>query len=402
MAREDGLLFNTECEQARRFDTPYRCRAMTRQVYTEDELDGEGRAKAYGRFFDTYRSYFPQSSGYTVLFGDLHGHSCLSDGKPTPDEYYRNIRDRAALDFGALTDHHHGGIGGATLYGPKGEALRDAAARWDEPGRFTAFFGYEIDAYPYYNNAVVYHSDLSGEIYRSETDGEISARELKELLARDDRLVIPHDTYQLNSGADFLKMDPSLFTPLIEIYSRGDRAEYFDNPCNLDRGGMVRGGCWQDALRRGAKMGCIAASDDHRGMNGLVTDEYEGPCGCPGITGVLCEENTRGSIFRALKARRCYGFMGGRMWIDLRVNGHPMGEEFTCAGERYIYFNVRADAPVEKVTLVKNCEDALFVRVPEQMLIDRCADGPCDSYYLRVQLRDGRLGWTSPVWVNRE
>ena len=402
MTDSHDSLFSPERKQARRFDTPYRSRLMTDQVYTEDDLPGAERGPAYAKFFRTLRQFYPEPSRYHIYFGDLHGHSCLSDGQPEPDDYYRNIRDQAKLDFAALTDHHHGGIGSPTLYGPKGEALRAAAIRYNDPGRFSTFLGCEVDAYPYYNNMIVYHRDFSGDLYRTAVDGDITARELKALLAREDRLVIPHDTYQLNSGADFLRMDPALFTPLIEIYSRADRAEYFDNPLNLDKGGMCRGGCWQDALRRGAKMGCIAASDDHRLRNGLVSDEYEGPCAYPGITGVLCEENTTESIFRALKARRCYGFMGGRMWIDFRINGHYMGEEFSTGADREIYYNIRADAPVAKVMLVKNCQDYIFTRQAEQMIFDYHAESPCDSYYLRVELEDGRLGWTSPIWINQE
>ena len=74
--------------------------------------------------------------------------------------------------------------------------------------------------------------------------------------------------------------------------------------------------------------------------------------------------------------------------------------QITCAGDRWIYISVRADAPVEKITLVKNCRDYMFIRRPEQLFIDYEKERGCDSYYLRVQLKDGRFGWTSPIWVN--
>ncbi|MCR5042054.1 MAG: DUF3604 domain-containing protein [Clostridia bacterium] len=394
------LPFSPERKQARRFDTPYRSRIMTDQVFTDEDLPEEARKAALRRFGESMEHFYPEKSKYRVFFGELHGHSCLSDGGPSPDDYYRNIRDVAKLDFAALTDHHHGGVGSSTLYGRKGEMLREAAVRRNEPGRFSTLFGYEIDGYPYYNNFIVYHRDHTGGIFREAVDGDITAAELKALLAREDRLVVPHDTYQLGSGADLSRIDPALFTPLIEIYSRDDCAEYFDHPFNHDGGGMVRGCCWQDALRRGAKMGCIAASDDHGLQNGLPFPSGGDPCRYPGITGVLCEENTTQAIFDALKARRCYGFMGGRMGIDFRINGHYMGEEFTSDGDRTICMRVDADAPVKKLTLVKNCEDALFIRKNKAVVLDYSADTPCDSYYLRVELTDGRLGWTSPIWVN--
>lgn len=401
MKASDDTLFSPERRQARRFDTPYRSRVMTDQVFTDDDLPDGERNAARKRFSDTIRRFYPEKNRYNVYFGELHGHSCLSDGRPSPEEYYRNIRDAAKLDFAALTDHHHGGIGGSTIYGWKGEKLREAAVRFNEPGKFSTLFGYEIDGYPYYNNFIVYHRGHTGGIFRERVDGDITAEELRALLERPDRLVVPHDTYQLGSGADLSRIDSSLFTPLIEIYSRDDCAEYFDHPYNHDGGGMVKGCCWQDALRRGARMGCIAASDDHNLMNGLPFPDGGDPCRYPGITGVLCEENTPEAIFDALKARRCYSFMGGRMTIDFRINGRYMGEEFTSDGDRQIYMRVDADENVRKMTLVKNCEDVLFVRSGEQTVYDYCADSPCDSYYLRVELTDGRLGWTSPIWVRQ-
>ena len=45
-----------------------------------------------------------------IFWGDLHGHSNLSDGTGTPEDYYRYARDVAALDVVALTDHDHWGM----------------------------------------------------------------------------------------------------------------------------------------------------------------------------------------------------------------------------------------------------------------------------------------------------
>ena len=402
MADERGAAFSPERRQARRYDTPYRSRRMTDRVYMEDVLEGEERRQAYREFGERLKSFYPEKSRYNIYFGELHGHSCLSDGQPSPDEYFQSIRDRAKLDFAALTDHTHGGIGGATLYGEKGETLREAAIRYNDSGMFSTLFGYEIEAYPYYNNAVVYHRDFTGELFRSAVDGDVTAEELRELLNREDRLLVPHDTYHIEAGADLGRIDPDLFAPLIEIYSREDSAEYFGNPQNRESGGMCRGGCWQDALLRGAKMGCIAASDDHNLTNGLTLDGVEGIGKYPGITGVLCEENTPEAIFRALKARRCYGFTGGRMWIDFRINGRYMGEEIAAEGDREIYFSVRADAPIDRLVLLKNCREYMFTRRSEQMLYDYQAESECDVYYLRVELQDGRVGWTSPIWVHQE
>src|SRR3989339_2261472 len=45
---------------------------------------------------------------YHIYWGDVHGHSSLSDGKGSPDDYFTHARDVARLDFAILTDHDFG------------------------------------------------------------------------------------------------------------------------------------------------------------------------------------------------------------------------------------------------------------------------------------------------------
>ncbi|MBO5060993.1 MAG: DUF3604 domain-containing protein [Clostridia bacterium] len=389
---------NKERKAARRYDTANRCSAFTKRVYSGFAEDKE---KLKAEIFASEKEFYPKKVRYNIYFGELHGHSNMSDGRPSPYEYFKNIRDNAGLDFAALTDHDHGGIGHNELFGEKWEEIKAVVKSFNEPGRFTTILGYERDSYPWYNNLAVYYDSYDGELLRGSNDGEITKQELLHALNRDDLLLVPHDTYSLEAGADFNAIEPELFTGMIEIYSRGDSAEYFGNPQNTSSL-QCEGGFWQDALKRGAKMGCIAASDDHDRENGLVSDRFTGIARYPGITGVLAEENTLSSIFSALKARRCYGFTGGRMWIDFRINGHYMGEEFADSGERSIYFNVKADSELERVTLVKNCRDYMIIKRNEQLIYDYRAEKPTDIYYLRVELKDGRIGWTSPIWINHE
>ena len=62
------------------------------------------------------------------------------------------------------------------------------------------------------------------------------------------------------------------------------------------------------------------------------------------------------------------------------------------------------------MTLVKNCEDMYHMdgnplqdfHVMKEMFMDYKKVQDTDYYYLRVELEDGRFGWTSPIWVNAE
>lgn len=394
---------------AKRYDTPNRSKAFTDIVYdAETRLP---REEAYAGMKAAQRSLDPAAPELIALVGEMHGHTNLSDGRPDIDTYFRNIRDLAKLDFAVLTDHDHGGVGAPELWEgtpSKWDLIRQKAAEYQEDGRFSTLLGYERDSYPFYNNLVLYFRDKTAEMVRGVRDGEFTEEELRNLLARDDVIACPHDTYSLSSNADFLALPKELITPFIEVISRGDAAEYMGNPAWSEKS-CCEGGFWQDALRRGAKMGVIGGSDDHAGMNGRVNEAQPYPDKYPGVTGVWARENTAEAIFEALKAKRTYAFMmgrangamGGRMEIDFRINGHYMGETISRADYRdlQIFYRVKADVPVKRVTLVKNCRNYIALSKPSEQILDYKQETAADCFYLRVELEDGRFGWTSPVWV---
>ena len=92
---------NQERKLARRFDTPNRCRGFTDRVYSGPASDWK---KLYKDTFDSEKAFYPSKGEYNIYFGELHGHTNFSDGHPTADDYFKNIRDNAKLDFAALTD----------------------------------------------------------------------------------------------------------------------------------------------------------------------------------------------------------------------------------------------------------------------------------------------------------
>ena len=392
---------------AKRYDTPNRSAAFTDAVYCKADAASADLNAAW-------RSLDPPAPELIPLVGEMHGHTNLSDGRPDIDTYFRNIRDLAGLDFAVLTDHDHGGVGRPALWEgnpSKWDLIKSKAAEYCRPGKFSTLLGYERDSYPFYNNLVLYFRDADADMVRGVRDGEITEQELRALLARDDVITCPHDTYSLTSNADFLALPTELHTPFIEVISRGDAAEYMGNPAGATYA-CCEGGFWQDALRKGSKMGVIGGSDDHSGMNGRVDSSLPYPQKYPGVTGVWARENTPAAIFEALRAKRTYAFMmgerdgemGGRMEIDFRINGHYMGEVISRADYRelHVFYRVKADVPVKRVTLVKNCRNYVSLAAASELIVDYKQESACDCYYLRVELADGRFGWTSPVWVQEE
>ena len=379
---------------ARRYDCPARCREETDIVYGGT---GCGKEKMLENIRRAESKFVPEPSGYRVFFGELHGHTSLSDGHGTAEFYFESIRDRAGLDFAALTDHDHGGVGKAELFGEKWEETKAAVRKFYDPGKFSTILAYEKDAYPWYNNSIVYYRSDDGEMLRGEHDGEMTRAELHEYLKREDILIVPHDTSTLFWGTDFTSLELSDMPPLMQIYSRYNYSERYDPQLLFDSD--CEGGHFIDALNAGAKMGCVAGSDDHGGTNGLIRPEKPYPNNFPGITGVWATENTREAVFDALRARRCFAFMGGRISLDFRINGHFMGEEIE-AEDRSIYYKIVADGELDTVTLVKNGRDYIILQgKTEQVVFDYKKEKDTDYYYIRARLKDGRMAWSSPIWV---
>jgi hypothetical protein len=388
-------MIHPDRKKAKGIDTPYRCKRLTDFVYGGTKENDRSKLRTIPEEF------YPEKPEYNVYFGDIHGHSDLSDGSVDIDTYFTRLRDVAKLDFGALSDHDHGGVGKEELFYGKWEIIKQKTKEYNEPHKFTTILAYERDSYPWYNNLVVYFDNYDGTPIRDGRDGEMKEETLKECLKREDILLVPHDTQTLSSGSDLSTIPVEYITPLIQLCSRGHHGEKFDEANVIES--QCEGGYWQDALKRGARMGCIGCTDDHLGFCGLVRDDFPYPMNFPAITGVWAKENTLEGIFDALKKRRCFAFMGGRMTIDFRINGHYMGEEFDLTEDREIYFNVTADAEIKSVTLVKNCRDYVyFPQKSEMLLYDYKVENETDYYYLRVKLVDGRTGWSSPIWINNK
>lgn len=397
--------------KARRFDTPDRCRDFTDTVYHDR---AESREELWTKIKNLRRKFDPPAPEYKPFVGEMHGHTLLSDGKVDIDTYFKNIRDNARLDFAALSDHDHGGVGTPTLYDggedSKWEYIKKKVQEYREEGKFTTILAYERDSYPFFSNMVLYFRDDDAEMVRDARMGEFTEECYRKVLADPNIIAVPHDTYSFTAGGDFIKLDKDLIPPFMEIISRGDAAEYMGNPAFVAPT-CCEGGFYQDALRKGAKIGCIGGSDDHYGQNGIVIEGGGYPKMYPGVTGVWATENTHDAIFDAIAAKRTYAFMlgkadgamRGRMEIDFRINGHWMGETIKRPQERdlKIYFDVKADMPVKAVTVVKNCRNYVSFAYNKELIFDYEQEQETDSYYIRVELQDGRFGWTSPIWVER-
>lgn len=333
-----------------------------------------------------------------VFWGEIHGHTILSDGLGTIAEFFDYARNNRNLDFAAAADH----IGFDDVQ--QWEALNEGVVSAYDPGLFTTFLGFENSSFEFGHKNVLFRDE--GEpimSYRFTTEG------LYEELQGRQAMVISH----LHTGIwGLASVDWNLFDPnferLVEIASYHGIREYPGNPyrdCDIyavRKGVAQQGNTVQDALNRGYRLGFVANSDDHQGHPG---GDHNGilPCKIPGLTAVLTAANTRADIWESLYQRRTYASTGARILLTFTLNGHDMGSELSPVEKRDIYVDAHGTATIAYIDIIKN-GNLLHRHTGTEMdeslnILDTPSEATTDYYYARVIQDDGEIAWASPIWV---
>lgn len=337
-----------------------------------------------------------------LLWGDLHGHTLFSDGRGTVEEYYDFAQRVAGLDFCAVTDHAF------ELLDEMWEHSKAVTNRYNQPGRFVTFQGYEWSGPTEVGgDHNVYFLDDDPPLYRSalmydprnlqmDHGPQPKVEHVEELLAKlawrlgnKDVFCIPHFGGRRGNP----KWHNEKVQRLIEIFSEHRRSEDWANTF----------------LTRGHRLGIMASGDDHYGNPGYgyFRPSFRRPkkeigMGC---LAVYAAEHTRQSIFHALYDRHVYATSGDRIILDVHADGHPMGSEYRTTSPPVIHVEAAGTVRVARVEIKKNGK-AVFTHQPGQIAVslqwrdpDFQADRPC-YYYVRILQDNNEEAISSPIWVN--
>lgn len=331
-----------------------------------------------------------------LYFGDIHGHSRLSDGTGTPEDYYRFAREVSGLDIAALTDHVDFGL--IPIRGKVWKRIKDAANDIYLPGQFVTFLGFEWTNWKY-GHRNVYYRDGDGPVFRSIDPDCDTPEKLWKLVSPYEAMTIAHHV-----GGGPVPIDWS-FIPgskewLVEICSIHGSSEYYNCEASIyhpKEGHFVR-----DALSRGYKLGIIASGDTHDGHPGQRTVNAQ----VTGILGVYASELTREAVWEAFKKRRVYGTSGPKIILNFRVCESPMGSEViwpASKGPAPIAFRAICCDEIDKIEIIRNGVPVFSEKgegVFTQFLIEDPEPQHGTSwYYARVLQKDGNMAWSSPIWV---
>jgi Protein of unknown function (DUF3604) len=340
-----------------------------------------------------------------LYWGDIHGHTIHSDGLGTIDEYFTFARDVASLDFSAITDHDDIG---PRLADEEWQLLQQKIKQYHEDGKFILLLGHE------YRNGKcdmnVYYPGQKGDLLRG-NDGDLGdVKVLTQQVGQLNGMIIPH----MHFGADWSGFDSEVYR-VIEVYSQHGSAEYKDCPREIpylqkqiQKGSHSNQNSYvQKALKLGFKFGITAGSDTHSGRPGLsdwtrVCRTYPG-----GLTAVYAPELTRDEIWKALYERRCYATTGNRSILKFSINSANMGSEIKLESEitRELKISCIADGTLQKLNIFRSgslwIEQNLDGTEFEKQYNDS-EGSPSDWYYVRIDLNDGEMVWSSPIWINEK
>ena len=300
--------------------------------------DRENRLFAYSN-----ASCATESEPYSLFWGDAHGQTKLTVGTGSMEDYYAFARDKAGVDFTGWQGNDF------EVTEEAWQEVRRQTKAFHQDGKFVVFLGYEWSGTtPQGGDHNVYFLDDSEEFYPSSNWTATSVKNdrncnpVTELFdvarRRGDMLLIPH------IGGRFANLDyydPQLIH-VIEIHSHHGTFEWFA----------------MDAMRRHLKVGFIATSDDHTCRPGLSYPLSKSGRSASsafdvasGFSGVYAKGLTRKDLWEAIQARRCYASTFDRVFLDMKVDGHWMGEEYRCRAGAAPQMHLRAAgiAPIENI-----------------------------------------------------
>jgi len=310
-----------------------------------------------------------------LFFGDIHGHSRMSDGSGTPEDYYRYAHDVSGLDIAALTDHaDHGTI---PIKGRAWDRIRKAANNAYVPGLFVTFLGFEWTNWDY-GHRNVYYRDGNGPVFRSIDAESNTPQKLWKLLESQEAMTVAHHVGGGPVATDW-DVKPGGKEWMVEISSIHGTSEYYGGEASIYR--PVKGAFVRDALSRGYKLGIIGSGDTHDGHPGQRTFG----AAVSGILGVYSPELTREAVWKAFQQRHVYGTSGPKIILDFRVADFPMGSD--------IKWSVAKGALPMAIKAI-GCDEIASVEIIRngEKMFDKKAEGVFVHFLLEDQMHPTPLG----------
>ena len=337
---------------------------------------------------------FIKTPDVKLFWGDIHGHTGISDGLGrTREAYFRYGRDVAALDVIALTDHGQVDWRGNQL----------AAQKFNDPGKFITILAQEAGVVPDHMN-IYYRKDdmdhlkqwtMSYEGFQDSICRQFNSVE-------NNAMTSPHHfSYGRQGRSDHaypFGYWNSRVARFIEVYSSHGASEYPGNPRPLIHPYQGYDKYMQGGLKKGLRFGVVGASDNH--------DSHPGRSGWgrypSGLSAFWASELTRDSIWDSLWNYRVYATSFDRIYMEFRTNGLNMGSQLVSDVADVNGYVIGKTDDLEVALIKDNKEIRSWTTdtgVVEFSYLDDSIYGN-HFYYLRVTQSNGEQAWSTPIWIS--
>jgi hypothetical protein len=341
-----------------------------------------------------------------IYWGEIHGHTGMSDGSGEFNDLYRHAREVGCLDFAAAADHACYFSDNQWLW------MQDVTNSWNRRGEFVTLVGYEWAGKQVHRN--VYTARPRLRLFRGMYEPESSIETVWAHFHGDEKVVGGPHAPQAH-GLIWEHHDPAV-ERFVEIYSMWGASDRPDSPLAPDWArGKETAVSVNELLRDGAKLGFTGGGDCHEGRVGFTCEDPGGQgttthtfadrlrhrCG---LTAAVLPELSRNELIAALRNRRTYATTGARILLDFSAAGVPMGGEGE-ATEVVCLAKVHSVGELDRVEIVRGGEVGFSREFQGRDVELRWQDPqrPVGEvyYYLHVVQRNGQEAWSSPVWVRR-
>lgn len=345
---------------------------------------------------------FSETPKRKLYFGDLHGHTGISDGLGrSVDSYFAYGRDVADVDFVALTDHGHfdwpGNIRAVQSFHDEGEYVTLLAQEAGSgPNHMNLYFRRDNTEHmsQWQNEFRNFQSWILNQ-YNSDGQQEV--------------MTGPHHfAYERGQQADDLYpfgLWDDKVARFVEVYSSHGTSEFLGNPRPLPVPSEDESKYMQAGLAKGLKFAVIGASDNHDSKPGRSQwGHYAG-----GLSGIWADELSRESLWQSVWNRDVFATSADRIYLDFSLKSasnesHRMGRIVSNKGELVLNAYIIGKTDKLDVVIIRDNQEIYNTRTSNGLIELNFTDNPEVGehfYYLRVSQDNGERAWSTPIWVSQ-
>ncbi len=347
----------------------------------------QSRPKLETRIIDSALEKATETGNYQVFFGNLHCHTGFSDGVRTPACAYDYARDKAKLDFLAITEH-------SNLFDDSFDASK--SRKWMElkrmaddktvDDRFIAMMGSETTWYNQFGHMNIYGADFFLNPYEIRyNDTNAYYKTLKQFPD-----VINQWNHPWSCGARHLDMfepyDPELDKVMYTIELNSIEVK--------EENSLMY---YTHALDLGWHVSPVGSQDNHKEDWGTENDIR---------TGIIARRLTKADLYDAIRKHRTYYSSAKDLRVIFYANNALMGSYLSQSNQINFDVWIQNKETDEELSYleVRGYKGKVFHRQElsgHETRLEFSILNQSPYYFLKIGQVDRKFAATAPVWCEK-